>query len=419
MKVFKFGGASVKDAAAVKNVAEIVKTQGGDKLIVVVSAMGKTTNALETIIAKYRDEKDFKDELLELKRFHKQVVEELFGALHQGINKALTNLFQELDNQLAKAKTDVFEYDYDQIIGFGELLSAQILKHYLLEDGIDASFLDARKTIRTNHNYKSAEVDWQQTTHLLHRAIENKPNRVYVLQGFVGHTPENQSTSLGREGSDFTAAIAAYCLGAESVTIWKDVPGMLNADPKWFDDTIRIPKLSYKEAVELSYYGATIIHPKTVKPLQNKNIPLYVKSFMNATAEGTVIQADSAEDGLIPSFIFKINQVLISIHPLDFSFIVEENLRDIFDVFAGHGIKINLMQMSALSFSVCIDEDYKLPALLKDLQQHYKILYNTKQELVTIRHYKQETIDRVVVNKKIMLEQRTRQTIRIVMQDLA
>ncbi|HTO36749.1 MAG TPA: hypothetical protein VLZ72_10950, partial [Flavobacterium sp.] len=298
----------------------------------------------------------------------------------------------------------------------GELASSKIVAAYLAGQGMNVCWRDAKRFIRTNQKYRSAEVDWIKTQELTDIELKKHDCNISITQGFIGHTEEGFTTTLGREGSDFTAAIMAYCTNAESVTIWKDVPGMLNADPKFFANTVKLDKISFKEAIELAYYGASVIHPKTIKPLQNKNIPLYIKSFLNPSAEGSVIQQSTDNDNLVPSFIFKMNQVLVSITPKDFSFVVEENLSDIFKKLAEVGVHINLMQNSAVSFTVCIDaDDRKLNRLMEILKSDYIVKYNDNVELVTIRHYDQSTIERTTKEREILMEQKTRQTVRIVM----
>jgi len=300
------------------------------------------------------------------------------------------------------------------------VLSSKIIAAYLSIFRDDVCWKDARTFIRTNNKHRAAEVDWEKTQELIDFELKSQDCKVSVTQGFIGHTKEGFTTSLGREGSDFTAGIIAYCTNAESVTIWKDVPGMLNADPKWFDNTVKLDKISFREAIELSYYGASVIHPKTIKPLQNKNIPLYIKSFLDSGSPGTMIQHSTENDDIVPSFIFKINQVLLSIMPKDFSFVVEENLSDIFKKLALSGGHINVMQNSAVSFSVCLDIDkLQLNYLVDLLKDEYEVRYNDNLELVTIRHYDQLTIDRVTKDREILMEQKTRQTVRIVMRNLA
>lgn len=423
MKVFKFGGASVKDASAVRNVSRILSLYTQDQLIVVISAMGKTTNALEAIVDALwkRDEQKYLQLVEERHQFHLTIVGELFPESHYTIYHELEALFDGLKNRYLQPLSDNYNFEYDQIVSLGEVVSTMIVEAFLKEEGHATVWADARKLIRTNHEYREGEVDWAKTETLIRERLlpELKLKRIAVTQGFLGHTSEGFTTTLGREGSDFTAGILAWCTDAESVTIWKDVPGMLNADPKWFDNTVKLDKISFKEAIELSYYGATVIHPKTIKPLQNKGIELHVKSFIDPDAEGTVIQASGTFDHLVPSFIFKMDQVLMSFTPKDFSFIVEENLGDIFQLLAQKGVKINLMQNSALSFSIVFDRSKIDPAQLVDLfKDLYEVRYNEGLELVTIRHYDQATIARVTENKESLVEQRTRQTIRIVMKDL-
>lgn len=423
MKVFKFGGASVKDADAVKNVAQILSLYEKEKLMVVVSAMGKTTNKLEEVVEalKINDKKNFFHLLSDLKDFHNHILGELFSEKHFTIYNTIEATFEKLEQKFNDGFSDNFSFEYDQIVSLGELLSSQILSAFLRERGLKVSWLDARKIIRTDNNYQEGNVDWKKTEELVQSKVigEFETNDILLTQGFIGHTPEGFTTTLGREGSDYTAGILAYCSNAESVTIWKDVPGMLNADPKYFDETIKLDEISFKEAIELAYYGATVIHPKTIKPLQNKEIPLYVKSFIHPEKEGTVIQSSTKNDHLVPSYIFKVNQILISLTPRDFSFIVEENLSEIFRLLALTNAKINIMQNSAVSFHFLLDEKKTdVNALLKLFDEKYILKYNQGLELVTIRHYNDETIEKVIAGKEIMLEQKTRQTARIVMKDL-
>ena len=422
MKVFKFGGASVKNTEAVRNVSNILSLFGGQKLTVIVSAMGKTTNKLELLVkASFdRDRKIYMALLDDVYEFHMNILGELFLEKHFAIYNQVEDVFEKLRERYNEALPDSYSFEYDQIVSLGELLSSQIVAAFLLEQGHSASWADSRKLIRTNNNYQEGEVDWKKTEELIafNFIPQFKQVDIQVTQGFIGHTPEGFTTTLGREGSDYTAGIYAYCTNAESVTIWKDVPGMLNADPKWFDNTIKLDSISFKEAIELSYYGASVIHPKTIKPLQNKGIPLYVKSFLNPQAEGTVIQASSANDHLVPSFIFKMDQILFSFTTKDFSFIVEENLSDIFNRLAKVNAKINLMQNSALDFSILLDRNKVNPdQILEMFKDTYEVRYNEGLELVTIRHYDDETLARVTENKDILLEQKTRQTARLVMKE--
>lgn len=422
MKVFKFGGASVKDAAAVQNVKRIIGLFSNEDLLIVVSAMGKTTNAMEEIVDALfnREKTKFEDLIEERKTFHYEIMKELFDQEDFPIFHEVNNIFTELKEKFDEGVSENYDFEYDQIVSLGEVLSTKIIAAYLSQHYNDVKWEDARQLIRTDHNYRYADVDWTKTHELINSAWENKGKyKKLITQGFLGHTEEGLTTTLGREGSDFTAGIFAYCLKAESVTIWKDVPGMLNADPKWFDNTVKLDKISFKEAIELAYYGASVIHPKTIKPLQNKNIPLFVKSFVDPELPGTVIQRSTENDDIVPSFIFRMNQVLLSITPKDFSFVVEENMSYIFKVLADVGAQINVMQNSAVSFSVCLDiTDYKLQMLKDKLEDQFIVKYNKGLELVTIRHYDQATIDRVTINKDILMEQKTRQTVRIVMKSI-
>jgi len=421
MKVFKFGGASVKTASAVKNVKSILDNFSNEKLFVVVSAMGKTTNAMEGIVMALYD-KDF-DVFCALvedrKEFHLEIMNSLFEDKNHSVFEEVNGLFDALIAKKDEPLVENYNFQYDQIVSLGEVLSSKIIAAYLSTFNVDVCWRDARLFIRTNNDYRKAEVDWEKTQELMGLELNHPDCRISITQGFLGHTEEGFTTTLGREGSDFTAGIIAYCTNAESVTIWKDVPGMLNADPKWFENTVKIDKISYREAIELAYYGASVIHPKTIKPLQNKAIPLYIKSFLDPDARGTVIQESTENDDLTPSFIFKINQILLSISPKDFSFVVEENLSDIFKKLALAGAHINVMQNSAVSFTVCLDIDnFGLNRLVDLLKDEYDVKYNSNLELVTIRHYDQETINRVTKNREILMEQKTRQTVRIVMRNL-
>jgi len=419
MKIFKFGGASVKDAKAVKNVGAVIGLFPDQPITVVVSAMGKTTNAFELLLnAWYHNQSLIKECYQEIVDYHNNILRELFPDFNHQVYTAFNQWCSDLEEIIEAPHSDFYDFDYDRIVGRGELLSTKIITYYLNDLDITAEWLDARKLLKTDHTYREAKINWIETESNIKTAVK-KEFIIYVTQGFIGSTPEGLSTTLGREGSDYTASIFAYCLDAESVTIWKDVPGVLNADPKWFDETIKLNQISYKEAIELSYYGASIIHPKTIKPLENKSIPLYAKSFVNPEDDGTVIQHNQAYDELVPSFIFKVDQILISITPKDFSFIIEENLEDIFRIFAKRRVKVRLMQNSALNFSVCADmDDQKIPGLIEELQANFKVLYNDTLELVTIRHYDEATIQRVSSNKRILVDQRTRNTVRMVMEDL-
>lgn len=424
MIVFKFGGASVKDADAVENVVSILRLYKGKKLGIVISAMGKTTNAMELIVQALwaRDEATFNKLVEESRAYHLSIMKSLFSSAENESNShgIFSEINADFNSLLAKFNDpipDHFDFEYDQIVSLGEVISTKIVAAFVQQQGIACKWMDARKLVRTDNQYRQAEVDWKKTlTNFQERFMpEFEENDVLITQGFIGHTAEGFTTTLGREGSDFSAGIVAYCCDAENVTIWKDVPGMLNADPKWFDNTVKLDQISFKEAIELSYYGASVIHPKTIKPLQNKNIPLYVKSFIHPNEEGTVIQESRESDHLVPSFIFKMNQLLISFTPKDFSFLVEKNLSHIFDLLANLNAKINIMQNSALDFSVLVDgEKVVIDQILELFSQDYRVRYNEGLELVTIRHCDQATIDRVTEGKEVLLLQKTRETARLV-----
>ena len=417
LKVFKFGGASVKDAGSVKNLVTVLKKFPNQKIVVVVSAMGKTTNTLEKLTDAYFFKKgNVKSVIEEIKKYHLDIIRNLFSDSVHPVYGEVQTVFTELESKLSKAPSDSYNKEYDQIVSVGEIISSKIVNAYLNESGVKNNWLDIREVIKTDNTYREGNVDWELTEKMV--GILNPNQHITITQGFLGCTPDNFTTTLGREGSDYTASILAYCTNAESVTIWKDVPGVMNADPKWFDETKLIDQMSYQDAIELAYYGATVIHPKTIKPLQNKKIPLYVKSFLQPQEKGTVIN-DQRSQLPIPCFIFKVNQILLSISPKDFSFIVEENFSDIFKIFAEHQVKINVMQNSAISFSVCTDNDErKIPDLIKTLQKNFRVLYNDHLELITIRYYNQPTIDRVCIGKKIFLEHKSRYTVQLVVKNV-
>lgn len=420
MKVFKFGGASVKDAKAVKNIAEIISDYKSDSLVIVISAMGKTTNALEKIVnAFYYKTKEAEQLFEELKSSHFAILDELFESKTHAIYQELHNTFVEIEWQLEDQPVGTFDFEYDQMVGIGEMLSTKIVSAYLNDVSCVNKWVDVRSLIRTDNTYRNAKVDWQtskeQIDYELGSFFKNNENGIVITQGFVGSSSENFSTTLGREGSDFTAAVLANCLDASEVTIWKDVEGMLNADPKFFDKTIKLNNISYLEAVELAYFGASVIHPKTIKPLQNKGIPLQVKSFINPGNKGSLIDNNSNTDSLIPSYIHKPNQILISIAARDYSFIAEDNLSSIYATFSKHGVAINIMQNSAISFSVCVDNDIpRIENLINDLQVTYKVTYNEDLQLLTVRHHNEEIIEELVRNKSVLLEQKSRSTARFV-----
>jgi len=406
MQIFKFGGASVKNAESIKNLTRIIEIYKDDALLVIVSAMDKTTNKLENLLNAYFNQHDNLHEIFdEIKSFHYEILEDLFPDKSNPIFNDIANTFVEIDWIIEEEPQDEYDYLYDQIVSIGEMVSTKIVNAYLQQQNLPSKWLDVRNYIHTDNTYREGNVDWLKTEKSIQKDIPTLlKDYIPITQGFLGGTSENFTTTLGREGSDYSAAIFAACLNAQSVTIWKDVPGVLNADPKWFNSTELIPELSYVDAIELSYYGASVIHPKTIKPLENKEIILNVRSFIDINNNGTVIR--KTKDHLsIPSFIFKIDQVLINILPKDFSFIVEDNLSQIFSLFFKYKVKINMMHNSAINFSVSVDNNSeKIPKLIEELRKDFKVSYKENLELVTIRYYNQDTIDRVLVNKEIILE---------------
>lgn len=415
MKVFKFGGASVNSANAVRNMASILQKFQGERIVVVISAMGKTTNKLELLVPGISDNQQQSTLFNELIEYHMQIVNDLIPNPSHNIYATLESLFEALKQRISQPAQD-YNFDYDQVVSFGELISTTIVSNYLNTIGLDNTWIDIRNFVITNTNYREGHVDWNTTQENITNAhFENYNTPFIITQGFIAGTQEHTTTTLGREGSDYSASILSYCLNAESMTIWKDVPGFLNADPKFFKNTVKIQQIPYNEAIELAYYGASVIHPKTVKPIQNRNIELHIKSFITPEEEGSIIGPCKHIVPKTPLYIFKNNQVLLSILPKDFSFIAEDNLQIIFGYFAQLGIKINMMQNSALSFSVCIDNNpVLLPKLRKLLQTNFKVRYNEGLQLITIRYYTQEIIDSIVDGRKIFLEQRSRSTEQLV-----
>ncbi|WP_234736233.1 aspartate kinase [Tellurirhabdus bombi] len=420
MQVFKFGGASVKDASGVRNITQIILQEATKQLVVVISAMGKVTDALEELTWSYlKQQADVSKKWQAIRAYHEQIMRDLVGeASYKTHFASVFESFAAVEAFLANGPDSNANQVYDQIVSYGELISTQLVSAYLNYQGSDAIWVDARRLIRTDDAYREAGVRWETTCeNITNTLLDLLSTNVIITQGFIGATSHGFTTTLGRDGSDYSAAIFAYCINAKRVTIWKDVPGVLNADPRWFDETVRIDKMTYLDAIELAYYGANVIHPKTIKPLQNKNIQLYVRSFINPQEPGTAI-GPFTQHLQVPSFIFKINQILISLHPKDFSFIAEENLSRIFGVFAETGVAINLMQNSAISFSIVTNnEPEKINRLLTRLSEDFQLTYNDNLELITIRYYDQNTIDRVLINKRLLLEQKSRYTVQLVVKE--
>lgn len=413
MKIYKFGGASVKSADGVRNLEKILGN-ANDKVVVVVSAMGKMTNALECVVNSFFNKKsDTAQNIEKVITYHEEIIKELFGENRVSVDLMIEELFSNLREITNQKPSLSYDYEYDRIVSFGELMSTTIVAAYLQSRGLEAEWIDIRRCIITDQNYREGNVDMELSRRLSREAMMEK--KLCITQGFIAGTATNQTTTLGREGSDYTAAILANLLDAESVTIWKDVPGVMNADPKKYKDVQIIPVLSYKEAIELSYCGASVIHPKTVKPLQNKKIPLYVRSFIEPEKPGSAICNYTQPIDLPPIYINKGNQVLLSLTPRDFSFIAEERLSKIFGVLASYRLKSSLVQTSAISFSLCVDyNEVNFQKMIDELRDEYEVLYNTDVELITIRHYTKEIVDKLVGEKKVYVEQRNRLTARFI-----
>lgn len=416
MKIYKFGGASVKNSVAVQNMCNIIgKYKNNNKLLVVISAMGKTTNALEELLFLKAKDADYHAKFKAIYDYHFEIINNLFPQKDHPVYQIIANSFQELEEHLSFAITeDNYNLVYDQTVAFGELISTQIISCYLNLIGIKTEWIDARDYIRTDDSFREGRVNWAVTKELINLNLpEILEEKIIVTQGFIGKCFDGHTTTLGREGSDYSAAIFADCLNACSVTIWKDVPGILNADPKLIKDATKFDVLSYNEAAEMTYYGASVIHPKTIKPLANKSIPLWVKSFEDPDAAGTCITNEYHEK-VIPAIIFKFSQTLISFTVKDFSFIDEKQLSLIFHTLHELNIKINLMQNSAITFSICIDHyEYKVKKLIDQLSNDFKIYYNQNLTLITIKNYDEETVEKIIEAKKILLEQKSRHTFQI------
>ncbi|RPD43209.1 aspartate kinase [Chitinophaga barathri] len=420
MKVFKFGGASLETIERIQQVGKIIQSFPDDKLLVVISAMGKTTNELEKVAQNYfmRKREIAAQLLYNIEQQHIQTAENLLGTREHPLFVQLQQFFTEAEWTLGEKPTRNYDYYYDQLVGLGELLSTAIVSAYFNQAGIVNSWVDVRDVFRTDDNFRDANINWEITELQVNQKVMPLFNAVNIViaQGFIGSTDQNESVTLGREGSDFSAAVFANLLNADSQTIWKDVEGLKNADPKLFADTINIPEIAYGEVIEMAYYGAQVIHPKTIKPLQNKQIPLYVKCFLDKDLPGTVIRQDADNRKLPPLIVLKKNQVLISITSRDFSFITEDRISDIYEIFHDKKIKINLTQNAAITFSCCIDNNpEKIELLIKALHEGFKISYNEGLELLTVRHYKNGLLEELTKGRKVLLEQRSDNTVQLVM----
>jgi aspartate kinase len=411
MLVYKFGGASIKDAKSIHQMTQIVNNCN-ENLVIVISAMGKTTNLLEKITRSWFDQKPYKDYFEELKFNHQKIIHELF---EEHIPSNLDGLYNDLADKLRTKPSMDFQYEYDQIVSFGEKFSTRIIAAYFNLLNTPAEFIDITEVIKTDRNFRNAGVLWDLTQKLSKERFTFSTYNKYITQGFLGGTTNNQITTLGREGSDYSAALIAAACEAEKLVVWKDVPGIMNADPAWFSNPEKIDFISYKEAIELTYYGAKVIHPKTIKPLQEANIPLYVNSFVEPDKTGTIITNESDKKFSSPVFIRKQNQVLISIRPKTPDFVAETDISHLFQLLVDLNIAVQLTQMSAATFTICIDKnEFTFDQLLLQLNEHYEVRYNEASEIITVRNYNDESLAKMKEGYEVLIEQKTRKTAQIV-----
>ncbi|HVI49368.1 MAG TPA: aspartate kinase [Chitinophaga sp.] len=420
MKVFKFGGASLESVERIRQVGQIIQSFPEDKLLIVISAMGKTTNELEKVAQNYylRKREIAAQLLYNLEQQHLAVADALLGDRSNPLFAQLQQFFTEAEWTLGEKPMRTYDYYYDQLVSLGELLSTAIVSAYFNTVGIHNIWLDVRDIFRTDDNFRDANIDWAYTQRQVTEKVTPlfTSTSIVIAQGFIGSTDQNESVTLGREGSDYSAAVFANMLDAESQTIWKDVEGLKNADPKLFPNTVNIPEISYGEVIEMAYYGAQVIHPKTIKPLQNKQIPLLVKCFLDKNLPGTVIKEEADVKQLPPIIVLKKNQVLLTITSKDYSFITEDKISDIYEIFHRLKVKINLMQNGAISFSCCIDNNpEKIELLIKTLHQGFKIAYNEGLELLTVRYNQDGLLEQLSDGHAILLEQRSLVTIQRLM----
>jgi aspartate kinase len=420
MKVFKFGGASLKDAAGVQNVASILQRFSTEKIVIVVSAMGKTTNALEEVVAAYVKQTGEAQALYDaFKERHYAIMRDLFDASDE-VFTIINDTFVEGEWMLEEKPSDNYDYLYDQIVCMGELVSSKIVAAYLNKVNLKTTWLDARDVVATDNTYREGWVIWEKTQANAQKIVPPmfEQGNFVITQGFIGSTSENFTTTLGREGSDYSASIFSFCLNAESMSIWKDVAGVLNADPRLFENTIKLDRLSYREAIEMTYYGASVIHPKTIKPLQNKNIPMFVKSFLDPEAPGTEISSD-LEETYPPIIVVEKNQALLHISTLDYSFVAEHHMARLFAKAADLRIFVNMMQNTAISFTICVGNvPDRIEKFIKAISDEFKVKTQEGLELITIRHYNQETIDSLKKGKMVLFEERIRNTMHMVVKNM-
>jgi len=417
MKIYKFGGASVKNGDGVRNFLEVLQQVGYSETLIVISAMGKMTNAFEKITSSYyNNSNDLSLHLETANIFHKNIIDDLFFNSKKEILVEIELIFDELSNFIENNTVRDYNYIYDQIVSKAELISTKICSYYLSENNVENNWLDVRKYIKTNSDHRRAEVDWKTTCELIKNGIQS--STLYITQGFIASDDKNNTTTLGREGSDYTAGIFAYCLDAEKTIIFKDVAGVLNADPRNFEDTTLLHQISYREAIELAFYGASVIHPKTLQPLQRKEIPLFVRSFKNPSDKGTVVRKGADLIPKTPCFIVKKNQILLSLSAKDFSFIMEDDISEIFEFFHQYKLKVNLIQNSAISFSVCLEDNFNtFNELYEKLKLNYLCLYNKNVSLFTIRHFTKAAILKIEKNKKVLVKQLSRETVQLVVKN--
>lgn len=414
MRIFKFGGASVKDADSIRNVVEVLQEVGHKDTLVVISAMGKMTNAMEKVVTSYfEDKQSITTSIQEVIDYHDNILFDLFENKNHPVYNKVKLLFDEVKGFLTWNKSPKYAFVYDQVVGYGELVSTTIVSEYFGEVGIPNVWQDVRNLIKTDNNYRDASVNWERTQKEISEKVDM--SKLNITQGFLGSDDNNFTTTLGREGSDYSAAILAYCLNADSVTIWKDVPGVLNADPRNFKETQLLDQISYREAIELAFYGASVIHPKTLQPLQRKEIPLHVKSFIAPNGDGTTVGKGEDISPRVPCFIVKRNQVLIKLSSLDFSFIMEDNISEIFKLFHHHKMKVDLIQNSAISFSVCLDNKFNgLQLMLNELKRKFKVVCHEDVSLYTIRHFNDKAVKSLQNGRSVLVEQRGRETVQLV-----
>lgn len=421
IKVFKFGGASIKDAAGIRNVHKILTQFKEEHIVVVVSALGKTTNALEKVIdAYFAQDGKAAEYLMDVKKVHYQLMGELFEANHP-VFGAVNDVFVEAEWVIEDEPQDEYDYVYDQIVCIGELASSSIVAAYLNQEGLKADWKDARGLIKTNETWRESRILWDETMECVEREVvpSLKEGGFVLTQGFIGSTKDNATTTLGREGSDYSAAILSFCLDAEGMYIWKDVAGVLTADPRLFENVDKLDRLSYREAIEMTYYGATVIHPKTIKPLQNKNIPLYVKSFIDPSGEGTVISGEVEDYNYPPMVMVEKDQVLLQITTKDFSFLVEHHIKDLFTIFDQYRIFVNMMQNTAISFYACVTRvPDRTQLMIEDLSEKFNIIKDENLELITIRHSMPHVYESIIYGKRVLLEERIGKTIQLVVRDV-